>query len=614
MIKKAYIIAELAHRQQKRQSGEPYFEHPIEVAKILMELKADSSTICAALLHDVVEDTSMSIEKVREMFGDEIATLVSGVTKIDKIHFENKDDYTAENLRKILLATAKDIRVMLIRLADRLHNMRTLKYFKEEKQIRISQETMEIYAPIAHKLGMWRIKGELEDLSLRYLKPEVYRMLTEKINEKRIEREKRTADMVDIISNALKEKGIDAKIYGRAKYFYSIYRKMKKYECDFNEIYDLMAIRVITKTVSECYAAMGILHELYKPIHKRFKDYIAVPKSNGYQSLHTTLVTPHGKILEVQIRTEEMHRIAEDGIAAHWLYKGTERDKRFDKKISWLKQLLEWKRSNANAREFIDSLKIDLFEKEIVVFTPKGDPISLPEDATPVDFAYEVHSSIGSKCSKAKVNNQLVPLDHKLRSGDVVEIITAKNVVPSRQWLKFVVTSKAKQKIRSELKIESDKDPKAIRAQKEIEEQRKNVADYLEVEGKKKPIKLSKCCNPNVGDPIVGFYTKDNRITVHKEDCINIHSLSQNKKANVIWIEEKLTGNKSVKAFVEDRVGVLAEILNLIAREDINIKKINTRQSKELVVITLELGIDTEEAVESLRQKIRSIKSVVDVK
>src|SRR3989338_8268549 len=535
LIRKAYVLAEKAHKGQKREGGEEYFSHPIEVARILVNLKADSATISAALLHDTVEDTNISIDKVRELFGDEIAELVEGLTKFNKIQFETREDYSYENLRKILLATAKDIRVMLIKLADRLHNMRTLKYVAVDKQKRIAKETIEIYAPIAHKLGMWRVKGELEDLSLRFLEPDVYKFLRNKISEKREEREKHTAEIIKEIKKQLSAKEIESEISGRAKYFFSIYKKMKEKNVGFNEIYDLIAVRIILKNIPECYAALGMIHDLYKPIPHRFKDYISVPKSNGYQSLHTTVITDKGKILEFQIRTKEMHFTAEDGIAAHWRYKGTERDKMFDKKISWLKQLLEWRNLASTSSEFIETLKIDLFEDEIVVFTPKGDPISLPKESTPVDFAYMVHSNIGDYCSKAMVNNKIVPLDASLESGDIVKIITNKGAKPSRQWLKFVKTNKARSKIKANLKMEIE----TVEKDEGEEIMPANIAKAIQIVGKKAPLKISKCCHPSLHDPIVGFYTKDKKITIHKKTCPNIHALDKNKEVPVLWTEDR---------------------------------------------------------------------------
>jgi GTP diphosphokinase / guanosine-3',5'-bis(diphosphate) 3'-diphosphatase len=609
LIQRAFLAAEKAHKGQKRESGEDYFIHPLEVAKILVGMKADSATISAALLHDCVEDGRMKMDALEKEFGEEIALIVEGLTKIDRINFETREDYTAENLRRMLFATAKDVRIIIIKIADRLHNMRTLRYFKPEKQKRIALETREIFAPLAHKLGMSNCKGELEDLAMRYLEPEEYATLKRRINEKRDAREKKTKEIIETIKKRLADAGISAEVYGRAKYFFSIYKKMQKEKVDFNEIYDLIAIRIITKDIPTCYAVLGIVHELWKPLPKRFKDYIATPKANGYQSLHTTVAGSHGKILEVQIRTEEMHRLAEDGIAAHWKYKGTERDKKFEKKISWLKQLLDWKRDSEDAKLFIDSLKIDMFEKEIVIFTPKGDPVSLPENSTPVDFAYEVHSDIGDHCSKSMVNNKLVPLDTVLKSGDIVQIITQKNMMPTRQWLKFVQTTKAKEKIRKALNIEPEADAKAR------EETPEAFEKMIVVDDKKTPLKLSKCCSPKPGDVIAAFYTKDGKITVHKQDCPNIHTLDRKKQINVSWVEKKEKAEKILRIKVNDRVGVLADVLNVIAGHKINIIGLKTRAEKGQGAIDfMKLEILDENEYTKAVQQILKVKDVVDVK
>jgi GTP diphosphokinase / guanosine-3',5'-bis(diphosphate) 3'-diphosphatase len=615
LIEKAYYFAKEAHKGQMRVSGKPYFTHPVEITKILIDLKVQSSTLCGALLHDVVEESNYTLNDLKKEFNSEIAMLVEGVTKIDKIHFKDKEVYNAENLRKILLATAKDIRIMLIKLADRLHNMRTLKYLRPDKQRRIATETFNIYAPIAHKLGIWSIKGELEDLCLRCLEPQIYQMLRNRISEKRGERENKTKDIINIIEKKLKKHGIDARVYGRAKYFYSIYKKMKQKNVDFSEIYDLIAIRIITKTIPDCYTALGVMHELWKPIPKKFKDYIATPKANDYQSLHTALVGYHGKILEVQIRTEEMHLVAEDGIAAHWRYKGTERDKKFDRKISWIKQILDWRQTSKDAQDFIDTLKIDLFEKEIIVFTPKGDPITLAEHSTPVDFAYEIHTNVGNFCSKALVNEKLVPLETELKPGDLVEIVTTKNAKPSRQWLKFVKTSKAKSKIRSTLNIVSDLDAKTRRERlKRDEGMSTNYVKRLKIDGKKVPIKLSKCCEPKPDDEILGFYTKDGKITVHKKDCPNLSTLDQKKKAKVSWIKTKIDNSISLKIVAQDRVGMIADILNTISRLKLNVEKLNTDVSKNgRFMINVRVNLINKNSLINLIKKLKAINEIVDV-
>ena len=609
LIKRAFWLAHDSHEDQKRESNEPYFTHPYSVAEIMIGLKADSATICAALLHDCVEDCDLLISDIKKEFGGEIAELVEGLTKLEG-RYETREDQTAENVRKILLATAKDIRVMLVKLADRLHNMRTLSHLVPERQKRIAEETLLIYAPIAQKLGMRQMKGELEDLSLKVLDPEAYQALRNTIAEKRVEREERTRQFTSLILENLKKRGITAEVEGRAKYFYSIYQKMKRQNKSFNEIYDLFAIRIIVNTVSECYAALGLVHELWRPIPGRFKDYISLPKANGYQSLHTSVMGTHGKIIEIQIRTKEMHQLAEDGIAAHWRYKGTERDKQFDKKMSWLKQILDWKSTSTTAREFVETLKIDLFENEIVVFTPKGDPISLQEGSTPIDFAYAVHSNVGNQASKAIVNGKIVTLDAKLKSGDIVEIITQNNAKPSRHWLSFVKSSKARSKIKSTLQIRIDGDG-------HHEEELPTHADLLkkiEVVGKQAPLKFSKCCNPAYNDPIVAFLTKEKKITVHKSDCPNIGTLNENKPVEVFWKKDISANGKKIKVVVKDRVGLLADLLNLLANEKVNVKSINTRTKKDKINITFTLDEPKMLDHQRIIQRLRSVKEVIDVR
>lgn len=611
MLEKAYNFAKKAHEGQKRSSGEEFFVHPSEVARILIRFKADTSTICAALLHDTVEDASTPIDTVRKEFGDEIANIVEGLTKITGTWFESKEEYKAENIRKILLATTKDIRVILIKLADRLHNMRTLATFRSEKRKRIAQETLEIYAPIAHKLGMWRVKGELEDLSLRYLDYDTYVRLKESIAEKRVERELVTAQLVESIRYALKNKGIDSEVIGRAKYFYSIYKKMRKKKRDFDQIYDLIAIRIVVNTIPECYKSLEVIHTMFEPQLERFKDYIQHPKANGYQSIHTS-VKYKRKMIEIQIRTHEMHSIAEEGIAAHWKYKGTEKDKAFDRKIMWLKQILEWLRQSKNAQEFLETLKIDLYQNEIIVLTPKGDPISLPEGATPVDFAYAVHTGIGNHCSKAKVNERVEPLDHPLNSGDVVEIITQNHAKPSRNWLKFVTTSKAKSKIRSYLGIEPDHRPKEPAEEKE--ELKLPLLDYVRIEGRKAPLRLSKCCEPKLGDPIVGLHTKEGKITVHRKDCVNVHSLDESKQVRLSWLEPKELRERKVRVYVSERPGILADLLNLLATEKINVKSVNTRTRRKKVMLTFKIDSKEPSELDRIVDKLRRVKDVTDIR
>lgn len=457
VIEQAYHFAARAHEGQYRISGEEYINHPLKTAYILAELGLDVTTIVASLLHDVVEDTSVTLDEIEKIFGEEIALLVDGVTKLSRIEFKSKEDAQAEYLRKMFLAMAKDIRVILIKLADRLHNMRTLKHQNPQKQREIAQETLDIYAPLAHRLGIFRFKWELEDLSLRYLEPSVYYELVSRLKTKRKEREQYVQSLIDQIRAGIDRLGIEADIAGRPKNLYSIYNKMLKQGKDLDEIYDKIAIRVIVNSVRECYAILGVIHTQWKPLPGRFKDYIATPKPNMYQSLHTTLIGLGGEPFEVQIKTWEMHQTAEYGIAAHWRYKeGSRGDKDFDEKLAWLRRTLEWQQDVKDTREFMESLKIDLFSATVFVFTPKGDVIELPADSCPVDFAYRVHTEVGHRCIGAKVNGRIVPLEYRLKNGDIVEILTSKQSNgPSRDWLNFVKTSQAKSRIKSWFKKNS---------------------------------------------------------------------------------------------------------------------------------------------------------------
>jgi len=450
IIEKAYQMAEKAHANQVRNSGEPYISHPVNVALILAQMELDIPTLAAALLHDVVEDTQFTIEDIAREFGEEIAYLVDGVTKLSRIDFRSKEEQQAENLRKMFLAMGKDIRVILIKLADRLHNMRTLKHQPIHKQKEIANETMEIYAPLANRLGIFAFKWELEDLSFRYLKPEEYFNLTQRISMKRQERESFIQKVINILKEHLDEVGIKAEIQGRPKHFYSIYKKMVTKNKDLNEIYDLIAVRVIVDSVKDCYGALGIIHTLWKPMPGRFKDFIAMPKPNMYQSLHTTVMGAMGEPFEIQIRTVEMHRTAELGIAAHWKYKeGGKSSKDFEKRLAWLRQVLDWQTEVRDTIEFMDNLKIDVFSDVVFVFTPKGDVIELPAGSGPLDFAYRIHSEVGNRCIGSKVNGKIVPYEYVLKNGDIVEILTSKQANgPSRDWLKIVKTTQAKNKIR----------------------------------------------------------------------------------------------------------------------------------------------------------------------
>ncbi len=462
---KAYTYAQTAHAGQKRASGEPYFIHPCAVANILMDLGLDEATIAAALLHDVIEDTPATAEDIQREFGSEVLGLVDGVTKLEKIVFKSQEDADAENFRKIFVAMAKDVRVIIIKLADRLHNMRSLNFLSHERQQRMASETLEIYAPLAGRLGISQIKCELEDLCLKYLDPESYDYLVYNIRERLTERKEFVARIVDEIKEMMQEIGAEGEVFGRPKHFYSIYKKMKNKDKTLDQIYDLTAVRVIVKDVRECYTVLGAIHEKWKPIPGRIKDYIATPKPNKYQSLHTTVMTKFGQPFEIQIRTEEMHKIAEFGIAAHWKYKEgktEEATNNFESRLTWLREVMEWQGDLKDSREFIDALKTELYSHELLVFTPRGKVISLPPEATPVDFAYAIHSEVGNRCTGARVNSKIVPLTTTLQVGDVVEIITSPNSKgPSRDWLKFIKSSSAKAKIKqfykNELKEENIK-------------------------------------------------------------------------------------------------------------------------------------------------------------
>ena len=458
LLKNAYELARSAHEGQKRASGEDYIIHPLNVAKILVDMHLDSEAVAASLLHDVVEDTTYTIEEMQEHFGDEVAMLIDGVTKLGRITYKSKEDQQTENYRKLFLAMAKDIRVILIKLADRLHNMRTLKYVSEDKQKRIAKETIEIYAPLANRLGISNIKWELEDLCLRYLEPDSYYNLVENVKQKRRERQAFIDEAIEKLHTKLVDAGMKVEIRGRAKHFYSIYKKMKRDNKELSEIYDLSAVRVLVDTVKDCYGVLGIIHAMWKPMPGRFKDYIAMPKSNGYQSLHTTVMTK-GYPLEIQIRTFAMHQISEYGVAAHWKYKESGKsigaNNGFDQKMSWLRQLVNLQQELSDPKEYVEALKVDVFSDEVFVFTPKGDVIALPKGSIPLDFAYHIHTEVGHHCVGAKVNSKLVPLEYKLKNGDIVSIITNKaNGGPSRDWLNIVASSETRNKIRSWFKKE----------------------------------------------------------------------------------------------------------------------------------------------------------------
>ena len=680
-----YALAEGAHREQRRASGESYIEHPLAVAAILADLEMDRATIAAALLHDVVEDTVITSEEVVERFGTEIAQLVDGVTKLTRIPYQSKEDAQVENLRKMFLAMAKDIRVIIIKLADRLHNMRTLQSLPPAKQQTIARETIEIYAPIAHRLGIWRMKWDLEDLALRYLDPEAYRDISERVAKKRAEREAAVTAVLDELKVQFEAIGLHADISGRPKHFYSIHKKMQKGR-DFSTIYDLTAVRVIVDSVKDCYGALGIVHSIWKPLPGRFKDYIAMPKPNMYQSLHTTVVGPGGDPLEVQIRTLEMHRTSEYGIAAHWRYKEGAKGDSFEQKLTWLRSLLEWQNDMRDSRMFMENLKLDLFESQVFIFSPKGDVFSLPANATPLDFAYQVHSGVGNHCVGAKVNGKIVPLDFGLKNGDIVEVLVNKSSArPSLDWLSLVKTSGAKHKIkqwfRKEKKEENallgqemleselvhqgvrsdvtrtdaiDKiatklnyssatdlyaaigfgDATAASVAKRIKEELKtdNVVDIQTVPRPATTrriarnasgiriagvddvlVRLSKCCSPVPGDPIMGFVTIGRGVSVHRADCPNVAYMNATPErileatwADITHIQHAV----DIEIEAGDRPGLLQDVLGVCAELKTPVSSVNARVKKELANISITAQITNIDHLQKLLSKLSNLKEV----
>lgn len=695
-IRKAYELADEAHKEQKRVNGDPYILHPLAVAEILADMEIDTTTITASLLHDVVEDTEYMLEDIERIFGKEVAFLVDGVTKLNRLDYRTKEDQQVNSMRKMFLAMAKDIRGVVIKLADRLHNMRTLKYMRSEKQKRIAQETLEIYAPLAHRLGIFNIKWELEDLSFRYMEPDKYYDLVDQMKEKRKVREEIVNEAIDVLKKTLTESSISFEINGRPKHFYSIYKKMKKDNRDLSQIYDLYAIRVIVDTVQDCYGVLGIVHSLWKPLPYRFKDYIAMPKPNNYQSLHTTVIGTRGQPVEIQIRTWDMHHIAEYGVAAHWRYKegrASQKATGFDEKMGWLRNLLEWQ-DTSNPQEFVNALKLDAFSDEVFVFTPRGDVIDLPQGAIPIDFAYRIHTDVGHRCVGAKVNGKIVPLDYALKNGDIVEVITSKTGKPSLDWLKIVGSSESRSKIRNWFKKENREENiekgsaalekeckrlghdwklvshsgriakvakqmnagteddllaavgyggfavntvliKLLELHKELdrvddEQNEKSLIEKLKprkasghnhsgvlVKGESGLlVRLSKCCSPVPGDPIIGFVTRGRGVSVHRADCPNVRlDEDVDRLIDVEWdygMSESFEVNMEISAY--DRTGMIADIMAALAEMKISITSINAKVS-ETKSVTIHLGISIKDLAqfEFVATKIRRLKDVYKV-
>ncbi len=573
LISNAYELAREAHEGQKRASGEEYIIHPLNVAYILSDMHLDEAAISAALLHDVVEDTTFTIEEMQEKFGDEVAMLIDGVTKLGKIEYKSKEEQQLENYRKLFLAMAKDLRVILIKLADRLHNMRTLKYMRADKQKRIARETIEIYAPLANRLGISNIKCELEDLCLRYLEPEIYYDLVENVKQKRQERQAFIDDAMAQLREKLVSAGMKAEIRGRAKHFYSIYRKMRRDNKDISEIYDLSAVRVLVETESECYGVLGLIHAMWKPMPGRFKDYIAMPKSNGYQSLHTTVMT-RGYPLEIQIRTFAMHQVSEYGFAAHWKYKETGKSTNaanaYDQKMSWLRQMVNLQQELADPREYVEALKVDVFADEVFVFTPRGDVIGLPKGSIPLDFAYRIHTEVGHHCVGAKVNGKLVPLEYKLKNGDIVSIITNKaNSGPSRDWLNIVASSETRNKIRSWFK-KATREENIERGRELIEKEAKRLGyEPKELLKNDRLTQVAKKFNVNTEDDLLaslgfggvtvnGILTK--LIDLHKQELKENTAPDVSKLLSELKPQQGEVKKSSHGVLVEGEAGILVHL------------------------------------------------------
>lgn len=645
IIRKAYKIAYDAHDGQMRLSGEPYIIHPLEVAMTLAMLKLDTTTISAALLHDVVEDTRFSLEFITEEFSEDVAMLVDGVTKISSIKNRSKSHAQAETLRKMLLATVKDIRVIIIKLADKLHNMQTIMFQPDLKRQRIAKETLDIYAPIARRLGISRLAAELEDLSFYVLHKEDYKLVKEGIKQKQHDVEDYIEDVRSALTEKLNEMGIKTQIKGRVKSYYSVFRKMQETGKPFKDIYDIRGIRIITNEMKDCYAVLGIVHSVWSPVEGRFKDYIAVPKSNLYQSLHTTVIGPEGYPLEVQIRTVEMDLTAEMGIAAHWIYKEGKKFLNKDyKHLSILKSLSTIDDDSINTRDFVSTVKMDLYEDEIFVFTPKGKIVKLPKGATPVDFAFAIHTEVGYKCSGAKVNNKLVPLRSKLKSGDIVEIQTKKDGKPSEAWIKFVKSANARYKIRNWFRKYGDdagkleeglrkKEAKKKREVKKVpvsipEAEQPKLSKYsqdssigISVEGNNNVlINLAQCCQPIPGDDVVGFITRGRGITVHKKSCPSLVRLMQEKERiiNIVW--QKDGGSKyPVKFAVEavDRPNLLKDVTDEISLYKSNIIKVEaqlTGGGKALLKFILEVrGMDHLNEISKGIKKLKNVTSAYKI-
>ncbi len=677
-IDRAYEFARKLHEGQYRVSEEPYIIHPIQVATILADLRVDKNTIIAALLHDILEDTETQPEEISEKFGDDVLSIVQGVTKLGKYQFKSKEERQAENFRRMFIAMADDIRIIFLKLADRLHNMRTLNYMAQNKQQKIAQETLDIFAPLANRLGIGKIKAELEDLSLRYLYPEKYFEIAQLVAQKKTERQETVQLLMKKIGAALKANGIEADIQGRFKHYYSIYAKMKRLNISFHDLYDITAVRVITKDIRSCYEVLGIIHAQFKPIPGRFKDYIAMPKGNGYRSLHTSVIGPKAKPLEVQIRTHEMHEVAEYGIAAHWRYKESGSQKAenpADIKFSWMRKVAEMGKDVTNAQEFVESVKLDIFSDQVFAFTPMGDVFDLPKGATPVDFAFRIHTDVGFKTVGALINGRIVPLDTKLTNGDIVEIMTSKNAAPRLDWLNFVVTKQAQSKIKQWIKknqkethiqigranLETEL-TKAVfdsyvksgelaqvakemnyvsledlysavgygetTAQKVINKLNKPQEEELQIHTTKERKRsqndiiglegmlysFAKCCMPVPPEPIVGVITRSKGVSVHRIDCPSLDNTPAERLMEIKWADNHLnkTYITSIRIDTPDKMGMLKELLIALSDCNTNIVYANVKAHPTKNLGIVELGIEVDN-ITRLQKVMAALQALPDV-
>jgi GTP pyrophosphokinase len=645
LIRKAWEFCVKHHEGQMRASGEPYIVHPLEVAEVLAEMKMDATAIAAGLLHDAVEDTPATNEEIAAGFGDQVAHIVEGVTKIDKIQFANREDRQAENVRKMLLAMVSDVRVVLIKMADRLHNMRTLEHLQPDRQEAIARETQDIYAPLAHRLGMGKVRGELEDLAFRYTDPVSYEQVSAAVEARRVEGEQFLRGVEDTLTEQLRENGIEARVEWRIKRIYSIFQKLERTKVSFDQVYDLLAIRVITQDVASCYAVFGLIHTLWRPVPGRIKDFIAMPRANRYQSLHTTVMGASGHQFEVQIRTEEMHRIAEEGIAAHWKYKagGAMVTARDEERLNWIRQLVEWQKEMTDPNEFLSSLKMDLYPDEVYTFTPKGKVVVVPADATPVDFAYTIHTEVGHTCVGAKVNGRMAPLRSKLRTGDIVEIVTQKDHKPSRDWLTFVKSPRARNKIKHWLNedqvlkrlspsIASQGDaepgPEVKPGSGEagmsdaVRKLHLSGSDSLQVEGQNDLLVYrARCCNPIRGEEIIGYVTRGKGVAVHARSCPNVQNLlyESDRRIAVEWsrVGDETDGRSQrypvkITVFCDDRTGMLKEMTAVISDDNTNIRGVEIRQDENGEAI-VEFVVEAED-VRHLNRMVLGLRRVEGVR